>query len=177
MERKDLLKVYAFAGAVWSSFKLPKTDLELKLQSEVWFTKLAPYPVSFVLAAIDEYAKENDFCNISKVAALCDKYTQMQNGTYIDEEETLEHIQKAVSYEFCKENFAKLTPFEKELVGGPHMLAKWARLNDFETVVMSNLRKKVHNKLTTRKFENTLKTIEKINAVSNKFIEGDSYGR
>lgn len=151
MVKEDLLKVYTFAGAIWSSFKTPISELEARLFDEVWFTILKPYPLEMILSAIQEYATENDFCNIAKIGDICKKYTQKANGTYIDIESVLIEIRNAVDYEKCKENFEKLSPFAKEIVKAPYHLARWANDTQFETVIMSNLRKQVSNILAERK--------------------------
>lgn len=153
MNKVDLLKVYAFAGAIWSSFKTPTNDAEAKLFDEVWFTILKPYPIEMVLTAIQEYATDNDFCNVAKIGELCNKYTQKANGTYIDVESVLMEIKNAVSYSDCKENFAKLSPFAKEIVQNPAYLARWSMNGQFETVIMSNLRKQITNILADRKHD------------------------
>jgi len=176
MKKQELIKVYAFAGAMWSSFKIPTSELDAQIFDEAWYLTLAPYPLELVLTAMQQYAKESDFCNVAKIGAICEKYTAMKNGTYIDEEKTLENIRNAIDYTNCKENFDKLMPFEKELVGGAHMLARWAKEGNVDTVIMSNLRKTIRNKLETKKFEDTLIGIQRLNVAEHKFLQGESYG-
>lgn len=151
MVKEDLLKVYTFASAIWSSFRTPTSEIEARLFDEVWFTILRPYSIEMILSAIQEYATENDFCNIAKIGDICKKYTQKLNGTYIDAESVISEIHKAVSYTDCKKNFEKLSPFAKEIVGDPSQLARWYMNDQFETVVMSNIRKQVNNVLAERK--------------------------
>lgn len=151
MDRIDLIKVYTFASAMWSSFKMPKSEIEAKYFDEVWFTILKPYPLEMILTAMQEYATESDFCNIAKIADLCKTYTQKANGTYIDVERVLTEIRNAVSYDKNRENFEKLSPFAKEIVQHPAYLAKWAKCEQFETVILSNLRKQITNTLAERK--------------------------
>lgn len=171
MKREELMQVYAFCSSIWSSFKIPTSNLELQLFNETWFIFLAPYEKSIIFTAITEYARENNFCNIAQIAELCKKYVQMQNGTYIDEEEVLQEIRSAVSYDKCAENFEKLSPFAKEIVGHKAYLAKWALSGQFETVIASNLRKTIHNTLQSKKFEDTLKGIKQIENQSFKKLE------
>lgn len=157
MNKVELLKVYAFCGAVWSSFKTPINEEEAKLFDEVWFTILKPYSTEMILTAIQEYARESDFCNIAKISDLCQKYTEKANGTYIDPEKVLIEIRDAVSYDKCKENFEKLSSFAKEIVQHPAYLAKWAKSDQFETVILSNLRKQITNTLADKKHDEILK--------------------
>ncbi len=147
MKKEELPLVYGFAGCIWSSFKMPRDALEEKIFDTVWFGTLKNFNLKMILAAMQEYAMTNDFCNITKIGLLCKKYTQMLDGTFIDEELTISHIQAAVSWDKCRENFERLTPFEKEIVQGPHMLARWARDDSFSSVIVSNLRKTIRNKL------------------------------
>lgn len=153
MNKIELVKVYAFAGAIWSSFKTPTNDTEARLFDEVWFGILRPYPLEMVLSAIQEYATENDFCNIAKIGDLCKKYTEKANGTYIDIEKELMEIKDAVSYANCKENFANLSPFAQSIVRHPAYLAQWSQNSQFETVIMSNLRKQMTNILAEKKHD------------------------
>lgn len=161
MNKSELLKVYAFAGAIWTSFKIPKSELEARLFDEVWYGILKPYPVELIFTAIQEYATENDFCNIAKVGDICKKYTEKMNGTYIDCEQVLSEIRKAIDYAHSKENFEKLSPFAKQIVESPAYLARWARSEQIDTVIMSNLRKKIVGALEEKKHNDILQlTIE-----------------
>lgn len=156
MNKSDLLKVYAFAGAIWTSFKTPTGELEARLFDEVWFGILKPYPVELILTAIQQYATENDFCNVAKIGDICKKYTEKANGTYIEPEQVLSEIRKAIDYYHCKENFEKLSPFAKQIVESPAFLARWARSEQIDTVIMSNLRKKINNALEEKKHNEIL---------------------
>ena len=143
MKKEELPLVYGFASCIWSSFRFPKDNLEEKIFDTVWYGTLKNFSLKLILTAMQEYATANDFCNITKIGMLCKKYNQMLDGTYIDEETTIAHIQSAVSWDNCRENFEKLSPFEQ----GPHMLARWSRDEAFSSVILSNLRKTIRNKL------------------------------
>ena len=172
MIKEDLVKVYACAGALWSSFKIPATELEAKFFDNVWFSILKPYDINVVLLAFREYANTNDFCNIAKVGELCDKLTQIANGIWIDEEEVINEIYKAISYDKCKENFEELSSFAKEIVEHPAYLAKWSQSKEI-AIILSNLRKKVHNKLEQRKFQKTLDNLALLGTSKAKRISNE----
>lgn len=70
MIKEELLKVYAYAGAIWSSFKLPNNDLDLALMNEVWLNKLSEFNLPIIFSAMDEYARTNAFCNVIQVARI-----------------------------------------------------------------------------------------------------------
>ncbi len=160
MIKEDLLKVYAYAGAIWSSFKIPESDLEARLLDEVWFMELKEFDLQTILAAINEYARNNNFCNVVQIGELCRKYKQIQDGTYIDEEKVFQEIVQSVSWDNCRENFNKLSPFAKQIVGGSHMLARWSRDDAFDSVVSSNLRKQIHNALESQRMEKIVQDIK-----------------
>ncbi len=174
MKKEELLKVYACAEALWSSFKIPKSDIEARIFDNVWFSCLKTYDTNVVLVALREYARENDFCNIAKVSDLCEKFTQMANGTWIDVEKVLTEIRRAISgggdY---KERFAKLSPFAQQIVEHPGFLGKWAMTvsSDVDTVIMSNLRKKIQNVLSRNRDEKVVnKLIEIGDADEKKYL-------
>lgn len=158
MNKLDLVKVYAFAGAIWSSFRIPTNEIEAKIFDETWFLILRPYSLEMVLTAVQEHAKKSDFCNIAKIGDICETYTKKLNGNYIDTESVIDEIKKAISYYDVKEKFEKLSPFAKEVVGDPSNLAKWSigESKDFETVIISQLRKRLNNKLEEIKINETL---------------------
>lgn len=156
MVEKDLIKVYACAGALWSSFKMPNSDIELKLFDKVWFSVLKDYDIKIVLLALREFAKTNDFCNIAKVGELCNKMTEIANGTYVEENAVLEEIRKAISYDYCRENFEKLSPFAKKIVGQPAQLAKWERSPDPMEMILANLRKRIQSEIEIQTLKKSL---------------------
>lgn len=159
MKREELLKVYGYAKSIWSSFKVSNVEPDASLHDEVWFEVLKPYDVRVVLTAMQEYAKESDFCNISKVACLCEKILNIKNGSYIDVESVLSEIRNAVSYAYCKEKFATLSEFAKSIVEHPARLAQWANSESLDTVIMSNLRKTITNKLEQRKLQKQIDNV------------------
>ena len=159
MERNELLQVYAFCSSIWQNFRLPQNEFDMKIFNESWYVFLKPYPKSLVFSVITDYATKNAFCNIAQIADQCRKLVEMKNGTYIDAEKVLDEIRNAISYDRCAENFEKLSPFAKEIVGHKAYLAQWARSEQFETVIVSNLRKKINNMLETKHFENTMKIV------------------
>lgn len=171
MIREELLKVYAYAGAIWSSFKLPNNDLELALMNEVWLNKLSEYDLSIIFTALDEYARTNAFCNIIQVAELCKRFEAMRAGTYVDEDMILREIKEAVSYDKCRENYAKLSPIAKKFVSGSHILARWAMDEAFNSVIVSNLRKEIKAYFENERMQESLNKIQKLSFNNQNQIE------
>ena len=178
MKKEELLIVYGYCQAIWSTFKVPTGDsaesqVEAKLFDATWFETLAPYDLNIVLLAVKEYAKTSDFCNIAKVGEMCRKIKSIADGSYINEEDVLKEIRLAISRCAKDEAFAKLSPFAKEVVGGAWQLYKWGSLESgqVDTVVMSNLRKRVKGLLQKQKDENIALELEAINHFSDNILE------
>lgn len=163
MTREELLKVYAYAGAVWSSFKLPNNALELKLQNEVWLNLLSEFDISTIFVSINEYARSNNFCNVVQIAENCRKYESLKNGTYINEDMILNEIKNAVSYSNSRENYEKLSPMAKNFVAGSYVLARWAMDESFNSVIVSNLRKEIARYLADERMREDIRRIQSLN--------------
>lgn len=170
MIKEELLKVYAYAGAIWSSFKLPNNDLDLALMNEVWLNKLSEFNLPIIFSAMDEYARTNAFCNVIQVAELCKKFESIKNGTYVDEEMILREIKDAVSYDKCKENYSKLSPIAKRFVTGSHILARWAMDDAFNSVILSNLRKEIKAYFEAERMQQSVNKIQALNFDNKKQI-------
>jgi len=170
MTKQELLKVYAYAGAVWQSFKLPTNTLELTLQNEVWLNMLSEFDLETIFASINEHARFNNFCNVVQIAEHCKKYESIKNGTYTNEETILNEIRNAVSYEYCKENYAKLSTLAKNFVPGAYMLARWSQDTAFNSVIVSNLRKEIKTFLADQRIKEDIQRMQ-IGFSNAKMIE------
>jgi len=126
MKKNELLVIYAYAKNIWSSFKLPEAEEDIKMMNKVWCDFLSEYDIDIILSAIRKHSAESDFCSISKIASLCDNIYRQINNLIIDEDEVFKEIRNAIDYSNCKENFQKLSDFSKEIVGHQAYLAKWA---------------------------------------------------
>ena len=148
MKKEELLIVYSYARAIWSTFKTPEDEMDAKLHDAVWFDLLLPYSADIVVLALREYAKTSDFCNIAKVAEICKKLTSMKKGTYIDEEAIYDEIRKAIACCNKDETFENLSDFAKEIVGGAWQLYKWGSCttDQVEGVIMSRIKRRIQNK-------------------------------
>lgn len=160
MKVEDLEMAWRYTNAVLGTFKIPTTKEEVATTVAVWIDTLGEYELPIIKSAILERAKESDFFNIVKVAETCKKLKQIALGLWIDEEEVLTEIRNAVSYHKNRENFAKLTPFAKEVVGDASFLAKWALSDKFETVIMCELRKRVKNMLDKKHNEQIVEKLQ-----------------
>lgn len=162
MSRKELYKAYGLAGALWSNFKLPEGELEARLFDETWFLCLQRFSFDIVLTAMHKFAQESDFCNIAKIELICEKLLQIQEGTFVDEEEIYREIRKAIVAPDKKQAFERLSDVAKDIVMGEWQLFKWGMLdsNVVESVVMSSVRKRASVAKEHKHLEDSLKRIQ-----------------
>lgn len=173
MRKEELLIVYGYAGAIWSTFKIPEKELEARLFDATWYEILKPYSIDLILIAIKEYAKLSDFCNIAKVGEICNKLQKTIEGTYLDEDVILDEIRQAVVKCSKDKAFDKLSDFSKKVVGGSWQLYKWGSLEigQFDTIVVSDLRKKIRNMIDREKLVNVTGELKAIEQFSRNLLE------
>lgn len=173
MKKEELLVVYGYAGAIWSTFKLPEDEREARLFDVTWYEILRHYNIELILIAIKEYAKISDFCNIAKVGEICKKLQKTVEGKYIDEDVILDEIRQVVVKYSKDAGFEKLSDFAKKVVGGPWQLYKWGclEIGQFDTVVVSDLRKKIKNMIDREKLVNVAEEIKIMAPFSKKLLE------
>lgn len=176
IKREELFKIYAYCGAIWSTFKLPENDLEANLFDLTWYDILCPYNLDIIILAIKEYAKKSDFCNIAKIGEECKRIQKISEDKYIDDEAVLSEIRIAITRCIKNEAFEKLSPFAKEVVENPWQLDKWGSLttNEVETVIMSNLRKKIEKIKQRQENQNIFYELQAISHFSNQLLEEDT---
>lgn len=165
MIKEDLWKAYGYASSIWSSFKLPANDFEQEIMNEVWFETLKPYDESLVFFAMKEYAKTCDFCNIVKVAELCEKFIHMAKDDYVDEDSICKEIRKAILFVDKQKAFDNLSPIAKEIVDGAWQLFKWGMMDgtQVESVVIPNVRKTIHRKIQRKNDEEVIARLKASN--------------
>lgn len=176
LKREELFKIYGYCGAIWSTFKLPENDLEANLFDLTWYDILCPYNLDIILLAIKEYAKKSDFCNIAKIGEECKRIQKISEDKYIDDEAVLSEIRKAIMYCQKDEAFENLSPFAKEVVEGAWQLYKWGMLEtgQVDTVIMSNLRKKIEKLKQRQENQNIYYELQAISHFSDQLLEEDA---
>lgn len=150
MEKEELIKAYAYAELLWNTFKKETNKDKATMQNQLWWDFLKLYDYDVICASMRELAKESDFCNIAKVAKGCAsimKLTQPQQS----ENDIFLEIDRAIcgGYYHAKENFEKLSPIAKKVVGDSSRLASWGQTNkiDFNTFVVNDIKKAIRNEL------------------------------
>ena len=149
MEKKDLPAIWAYASALWGTFKAPDTKEKFNMAMEVWAELLGEYDLRVIKAAMIELSKESDFCTVGKLVKHCQTISKLEKGEIVDVDEVIQAIIKAEQSMDKKKAFEELPAIAKDVVGHPSMLYKWAMMdsNSFHSVVVSNLRKSIEKRL------------------------------
>ena len=109
---------------------------------------------------------------------MCKKIQKISEGKYINEEDVLSEIRIAIMQCIKKEAYENLPDFAKEVVGGAWQLTKWSMLttNEVETVIMSNLRKKIKELKNKENDKNIYYELQAINHFTNQMLEENFSG-
>ena len=148
MKKDELMKAFAYAELLWSTFKRQKGDEKEVMEIELWFDFLKPYDFNVVMAGMRELAKESDFCNIAKIAKNCKDICDIANNKPVAND-ILNEIEKAISYYKARDNFQNLSSIAKRVVGSAGKLQQWAVMDAeaFNSVVASNLKRAIQVEL------------------------------
>lgn len=150
MKKEELIKAYAYAELLWSTFKKETNNEKAQMQNQLWWEFLKKYPFDVICASMRELAKESDFCNIAKISQGCLEITRLL-GENQSENDIFNEIDKAVSNgAYCsKESFDNLSPIAQRVVGSASNLASWGQVDiqQYNTVIASNIRRAVRNEL------------------------------
>lgn len=133
--------------------KLSDSDKEALVS--LWSKLFADIPYKDVSEAVCEYINNED-SNFPPSPGKLNKIIRSRSGNTVPSaQEALQPIRKAVqnSLYHSEEEFAKLSPTLKRLVGSPNQLKSWATCseNEFETVITSRLAKS-YNAITENEF-------------------------
>ena len=172
MEKKDLPAIWAYASALWGTFKAPDTKEKFNMAMEVWAELLGEYDLRVIKAAMIELSKESDFCTVGKLVKHCQTISKLEKGEIVDVDEVIQAIIKAEQSMDKKKAFEELPAIAKDVVGHPSMLYKWAMMdsNLFHSVVVSNLRKSIEKAMENNDKEQTMEKLQ-IPVAKNKKIE------
>lgn len=171
MTKQDLLKVYAYTQAVLGSFKIPTEPLESQTTALVWLKFLKPYPLDIIYSAIDHYAKENNFINISRVAELCKDAQDIRNGTHASVETFLKEIEvaidKASTYETANTAYNNLSDFCKALIPGYWTLGRWH--NEGFEYSATRIKQQILDKLRTESMQKSMQANAQLLSTQNQY--------
>lgn len=148
MEKEELIKAYAYAELLWSTFKKETNKEKAQMQNQLWWEFLKPYDYNVICASMRELAKESDFCNIAKISKGCRTIMNLTKEQ-LTENDIFNEIDRAIDYYHAKENFEKLSPIAKRVVNNYSNLATWGQLDisEFNTVTASNIKRAIRNEL------------------------------
>lgn len=162
MKKEDLSAVLTYASALWNTLKMPEKDEDYVVALSVWYDLLGEYELPIIKAGMLELAKESDFCNVAKIAEKCRAIQKLALNELQDEDSIVNEIRRAIQGAFyhANENFEKLSPIAKRIVGQPKNLKEWGLMDSatVSSVIMSNIKKSARNQLLT---EDRLEVINK----------------
>lgn len=178
MNNKDLLKVYSYAEAIFSSFKMPVDEIKAQTTALVWLKFLKPYPLDVIYSAIDQLAKTNDFINIVKISELCKEFTEIQAGTHNTADSYLNEVENAVlkasSGESARNAYDNLSPFCKSLFPGSWSLGKM--YNEGFEYHATRIKQLILDKLRSISMEKSMDTNTKLlNLQNTNKLLGDKH--
>lgn len=172
MRKEDLPTIWAFASALWGTFKVPDTKQKFDMAIEIWNEMLGEYELPIIKSAMIELSKESDFCTLGKLAKQCQIITKLSKGEIVDVDEVLRRIVLAVQTMDKRKAFDELPEIAKTVVGHPSALYKWAMMESgaFHSVVVSQLRKGIEKAMEIDDKEQTMEKLQ-IPIAKNKAIE------
>lgn len=158
MTNKDLIKVFAYAQAIFTNFTVPTGELEAQTTSLIWLKFLKPYPLEIIYSAIDEYARENKFISIAQIADLCKKAQDIVNGTHQTTETYLKELELAVdragTYESANNAYDSLSDLLKSIIPGYWTLGKMH--NEGFEYYASRYKEEIKDKLCSKSLETSI---------------------
>lgn len=157
MKENDLELVYTVASTLWRNFKVPDSEVGRKVFDMVWFNTLKPYELKIITLAMQNYARGNNFCNITQVGLECENIIMISEG--YDADLVIEELNQAKSLTMYEENFAKLSDFAKEVCGSASWLRELAKVGVFENRKEA-FKKKAENLLELKKKQKALQRIK-----------------
>ena len=173
---KDLLKVYAYAEAIFTSFKQPTEKFKAEATALIWLKFLKPYSLDVIYSAIDQHAKNSDFMNIVKVAELCQEAENIKAGTHKTAEDYYREIEKAIygatNGITAREEFDKLSDVSKAIVGAPYILGSIK--NDGISFHATRLREQIADKLRSESMQKSVVSnarLLQVQYANNKLLE------
>lgn len=148
MEKEELIKAYAYAELLWSTFKKETNKEKAQMQNQLWWEFLKPYDYNVICASMRELAKESDFCNIAKISKGCRTIMNLTKEQ-LTENDIFNEIDRAIDYYYAKENFEKLSPIAKKVVGHYGNLASWGQSNkdDYNKYISVSIKMAIRNEL------------------------------
>ena len=165
----ELKQVLEYVPMVFTSFKLPVGEQALDYMLNVWWKFLAPYDLPIIITAIDIHASQCAFANIAQIADIAKDLQNKQDGNFKDSYTYFAEIENAVSYANAKENYAKLSEFSKQIVGGSYKLAQWATdPQGFNSTISNRLLKTIENTIKQDELKQKLERNERLLEITKK---------
>ena len=152
MEREEIKEIIKIIKVAYPNYN----PGDLKDTVDVWYMMLKDYTKEEIGIALKTYITNNTSGFAPSISHLIDNVHKMKEiGTELGEMEAWEKVRKAISNAgyHASEEFEKLPPIIKEIVGSPNMLKMWSQTNidQLETVIQSNFIRTYRGKLSKEK--------------------------
>lgn len=143
MNRKELLGIFAILEANYEPQFAKRTDLNKAAMVNLWAEHFLDKDYNLVKAAVNSYISTDTTGFVPNVGQINEHIRNLTQRDQMTEQEAVSLILKATRNGLygAKEEYEKLPPVLRRLVGSPEQLRVWARMTEDElnTVVASNL--------------------------------------
>ena len=158
MTREETLKIMAVLKAAYPGFYRGMSREDAGAAVNLWNTMFDKEPYSLVSAGVMALIAADTKGFPPAIGQVKEYIHRLQNPDEMTETEAWELVRKAVSRSgyYAKEEYEKLPPVLRRVVGSPSMLRDWAMadVEDFQTVIQSNFMRSYQARIkSAREFE------------------------
>ena len=177
MNRNETLQVLAYLKVAYPQAfnKLSKEDIQAL--TKMWELQFKDFNFDVVMIAVNSYISTDTSGFYPTIGKLKDMIYKLSNPSEMTEQEAWNLVKKAISRSgwYAQEEFDKLPPTLKKLVGSPNQLHDWALSDsdDINTVVASNFMRSYRARTTQEKEMALLpsQVKENLSQLTNEFIK------
>jgi hypothetical protein len=183
MTRKETIGIMAIIKANYPMYYKDKSKQELQAVVNLWHEMFIDDNADLVVRAVKMFIASDNKGFPPVIGQIKHRLVQLTNPEQMTEQEAWNYVKKAVmrSGWHAEEEFEKLPPIVKKLVGSPTQLKEWALMetDNFDTVVGSNFMRSYKVKAKNEKEYQTLPGDIKdlLSGVSDKLMIGDKEGK
>lgn len=142
MTRDECKQLLAIIDATYPNFKVANPTETVN----IWHTLLGEYEYKVLLMALKTFISTSGSAFAPSVAELIAMTRKPQELMQVSEVDVWREVRKAISrgIYYHEEEFEKLSPMAKKMVGESGQLREWAMLpsEDIDTIVQSNFKKR-----------------------------------
>lgn len=145
MTKQEIVQLMAIIREFYPTYYRNKTEEETKVSARLWWDMFQEDDGMQVLAAVKAFVATDTKGFPPSVGQIKQRLVQLQIPDMPDEAEAWKQVWAAIqnSGYHSKEEFEKLHPIVRRVVGQPEMLKAWAmqKPDDVQTVIASNFQR------------------------------------